>query len=394
MSRKLISRSADLQKLRDEGYDIEIRSGRFLLVKSIPYVTAERKIALGTLVSTLNLAGDVTAPPETHVATWIGEHPCQSDGTRIPSILNGSGRQELDRGLAIDHTFSNKLTGRSDADYYEKMTRYATIIAGQAQAIDFAATPKVNRFVEDVEEDSPFVYSDAASSHDGIAAVARKLELAAVGMVGRGGTGSYILDLVTKTPVKNIHLFDGGPFLQHNAFRTPGAASVDELRAIPDKVAYLKARYLNMHRGIIEHPEFLDASNIEALRGLDFVFLCLDRGKVKRDIVDKLLEWQMPFIDATMGVDLVDGALGGILTATTVTPHKHDHVAERMTFSDANPTDDYSRSIQIAALSALNAALAVIRWKKHLGFYRDLRREHHSTYTIDGDFLTNNHEVA
>lgn len=94
------------------------------------------------------------------------------------------------------------------------------------------------------------------------------------------------------------------------------------------------------------------------------------------------------------GVDLVDDALGGILTVTTVTPQKHDHAAERMTFSDANPNDDYSRSIQIADLNALNAALAVIRWKKHLGFYRDLRREHHSTYTIDGDFLTNDHEVA
>ena len=40
-------------------------------------------------------------------------------------------------------------------------------------------------------------------------------------------------------------------------------------------------------------------------------------------------------------------------------------------------------------LNALNAALAVIRWKKHRGFYLDLGREDRSTYTIDGNHMGN-----
>jgi tRNA A37 threonylcarbamoyladenosine dehydratase len=44
-----------------------------------------------------------------------------------------------------------------------------------------------------------------------------------------GGTGSYILDLVAKTAVMEIHLFDGDDFNQHNAFRAPGAASLEDL---------------------------------------------------------------------------------------------------------------------------------------------------------------------
>lgn len=394
MSRKLISHSPDLQLLRDEGYDIEISSGRILLVKSIPYVNARKEIALGTLVSPLTLAGDVTTIPDTHVAMWVGDHPCRPDGTLISSILHSSARETLDRGLVIDHKFSNKPTNGSDKNFHEKMTRYATIISSQAQAIDPAVTPKVNRFVESVEEDSPFVYADTASSNDGIVAVGRKLELQSVGIVGLGGTGSYVLDLVAKTPVKAIHLFDGDPFLQHNAFRAPGAASVETLKAIPDKVTYLKAQYSHMHLGIVDHAEYLDASNIETLRGMEFVFLCLDRGQVKREIVAKLMEWQIPFVDASMGIELVDDALGGILTVTTVTPQMSDHWQRRITFSDADPNNDYSRNIQIADLSALNAALAVIKWKKRLGFYRDLRHEHHSTYTIDVDMLTNDEEVA
>ncbi len=37
----------------------------------------------------------------------------------------------------------------------------------------------------------------------------------------------------------------------------------------------------------------------------------------------------------------------------------------------------------------LNAALAVMKWKKLRGFYRDLENEHHSTFTTDGNMLLN-----
>jgi hypothetical protein len=37
---------------------------------------------------------------------------------------------------------------------------------------------------------------------------------------------------------------------------------------------------------------------------------------------------------------------------------------------------------------ALNAALAVVKWKKLFGFYADNEGEHFSTYTVDGNLLT------
>ena len=37
----------------------------------------------------------------------------------------------------------------------------------------------------------------------------------------------------------------------------------------------------------------------------------------------------------------------------------------------------------------LNAAMAVIWWKKRCGFYFDLEHEHYCTYTIDGNALWN-----
>ena len=51
--------------------------------------------------------------------------------------------------------------------------------------------------------------------------------------------------------------------------------------------------------------------------------------------------------------------------------------------------DLYSRNIQIADLNALNAVLAVIKWKKLKEFYLDLEGEHESIYQINGNKLIN-----
>ena len=65
-----------------------------------------------------------------------------------------------------------------------------------------------------------FHYVDTATSRAGIVAITEKLSRSEIGIIGLGGTGAYILDLVPKTPVREIHLFDGDEFLQRQ--RVPG----------------------------------------------------------------------------------------------------------------------------------------------------------------------------
>ena len=157
------------------------------------------------------------------------------------------------------------------------------------------------------------------AQQDFIAVASAKLELGKIGIVGTGGTGSYILDLVAKTPVKEIHIFDGDIMLNHNAFRSPGAPSVEELREKPLKAEYFKKLYSKMRRGIVAHPGYVTEENVQELKQLDFVFLSMDGGTAKQFIVQKLQEWGVPFIDVGMGLELVKGAIGGILTVTTST---------------------------------------------------------------------------
>lgn len=389
MSRELINRSPDLKRLQDEGYEIEVRAGH-LLVKHVPYVSPSKEVKYGVLVSVLEVAVDVTSRPSDHVAMFVGETPCDKDGRALNRILNSSNRRDLGNGIVIEHTFSSKPVG-GYADYYEKMTTYIDMLAGQAQALDPNATAKTFPVIEASEEESVFRYIDTASSRAGIGAISEKLKQDRIAVVGLGGTGAYILDLLAKTPVKEIHLFDGDRFSQHNAFRSPGAPSADELRERPQKVAYFQKRYDRMRRNIVPHGIDLDASNVDILRGMDFVFVSIDDSKKKREIVAALEQYGVSFIDVGMGVYESDGSLAGQLRVATSTPESRDHIhaRNRIPFVDDDEENPYAQNIQIADLNALNAALAVIKWKKLCGFYHDLESEYFAVYEVDGNHLLN-----
>lgn len=394
MSEPLISRSRDLRRLREEGFEIEVVSGH-LLVHHVPYVTTAREVMHGTLVSTLTLTGDITTTPDTHVAMFSGETPCDEDGTPLRAIINSSGRQQLADGVAVDHMFSSKpITGYPD--YYEKVTAYVAMLTSAANKLDVDATATTFRVVEDPEPSSVFEYTETASTRAGIVIATGKLALPRLAIVGLGGTGSYILDLVAKTPVDEIHLYDGDRFLQHNAFRSPGAPSRVVLEQAPNKSSYFASIYRNMRRGIVAHDEHITAANVEQLRDMDFVFLALDHGPSRKLIVDRLEEWDVAFIDAGMGVYEIDGALGGLVRVTASTPEQRDHVhrRDRISFGEADDNNEYRQNIQIADLNALNATLAVLKWKRLLGFYVDLELEHNGIYEIDGNHIINEDHAA
>ena len=118
MSHSLISRSDDLSRLRDEGYEVDIQSNH-LVVRNVPYVNSQRQIKRGLLVSTLDLNDDVTIRPTTHQAFFAGECPCDNEGQLLKQIVVGQDRLILGDGLAIGCSFSSKPAGGYQ-DYYHK----------------------------------------------------------------------------------------------------------------------------------------------------------------------------------------------------------------------------------------------------------------------------------
>lgn len=389
MSLKLVNRSPDLSKLRGDGYHIAISESKHLLVRNVPCLTADKKVARGTIVCDLDVAGETTIPPKTHVAFFVGEFPHDFDGKPIPGFTRNS-NQALDKDLLPNHQMSRKPTTGSYRDFYEKITTYIAILTGPAQTVDPTATAITNPVVLPEEGETVFTYIDTAASKSGIYLANCKLEPGKIAIVGLGGTGGYVLDLIAKTPIEEIHLFDGDGFFNHNAFRSPGAVSIDELGKKYQKVDYFAAVYSKMRKNIFPHDCFIDASTVELLKEMGFVFLCIDRGAAKRLIIERLEEWSIPFVDCGMGIQLSpSNSLGGIITVTTSTPAKRDDFRSHVALSDGQANNEYSRNVQIADLSALNAALAVIKWKKLRGYYNDLGKEHFAAFNVDMNEMGN-----
>ena len=140
--------------------------------------------------------------------------------------------------------------------------------------------------------------------------------------------------------------------------------------------------YSKMHRGIKSHPVFIDTSNILLLDDLDFVFICIDTGDIKKVIFEYLLGRKIPFIDSGLEVSVAENSLFGTVRTTLVTDQKNDHVSKRVSFA-TREDEDYESNIQIADMNALNAIMAVLEWKKYLQFYQDHEGEYTTIYSTN-----------
>lgn len=381
---RLVRNSADLTRLVNEGYAVRIRAGH-LVIDDVPFVTAAGNIVRGTLSCPLDTHGDATARPTTHMM-WFSHIPHSKDGVELTELIHDRTPQHLAEGVDVACSSSQKSHGRDYDDYYDKVIAYATLIVGEAQALDPDVVPTTFKPVASDEPDSVFVYLDTNSSRAGITALSEKLALQRVAIVGLGGTGGYLLDLLAKIPIAAIHLYDGDVFSTHNAFRSPGAATVEELNAALFKVDYYASRYVDLRRGIHAHAEYLTSENVDKLLGMDFVFIAMDANPDKKVIVDALTQAGVPFIDTGIGVRHDPTGLAGLLRVTTSLPERNDHISDDQLISyEIGDAGEYETNIQVAELNALVAGLAVIAFKKQYGFYSDTEGELHCLYRIDSN---------
>jgi hypothetical protein len=379
--------------LRNEGYNLET-IGAYLLVRDVPYVSAQRQVCKGVLVVMLDLTADIAERPNDHTAHFIGETPCDSRGHPLEQIINNSQPNQLLPELKVNHYFSAKPRSGNYADYYEKVSLYVAMLSGPANALDKNITAKTFAPIRSDVEDTVFTYTDTASARAGIGMPTEKFKRLKIAIVGLGGTGAYIVDQVSKTPVAEIHLYDGDALQQHNAFRYPGAVPFAVLERGMKKVEYLHEVFSAMHRHIIPHSSMITADNVVELRAFDYVFLCVDNATARELVVKELRGTQASLIDVGMGVHLVGETqqVWGTCRVTTLTPEHHDHADRTMPLVENDAEDIYRSNIQIADLNALNAMLAIGMWKRLCGFYSDNSQADHITYSTNLNEMGNSEE--
>ena len=202
-----------------------------------------------------------------------------------------------------------------------------------------------------------------------------------IAIIGLGGTGAYVLDLVAKTPVKEIHLLDSDDMDWHNFMRAPGAPTCQEIKsqrkARLSKVAYYHSKYTPLREGIHAHAVRVENSAMFAAflstYPVDYAFVCIDQQKdcdsPRQDAVySALSEAGVPFIDSGVSITLMDGAIGGAITTSA-------YDAGAVTWKEAIPNARMEgnvpgyRNVQLPEVNAMAASLAVMEWRRQTGQY-------------------------
>ena len=158
MSHRLIDLNDDLRKLRDEGFNVDIVAAH-LVVRDVPYVNDNRDVCRGTLVSCLNMNGDIVNRPSDHTIKFAGDYPCISNGEPIAGIRHGSGALRISESLTTQHSFSSKPPRGHYESEYEKIKTYVAILSGPATNIDPTITARTYQVVTPGEDNSPSTIS-------------------------------------------------------------------------------------------------------------------------------------------------------------------------------------------------------------------------------------------
>lgn len=360
----------DLQHLVDDGYAITVQGG-YLILDDVPYVTQSRQIERGGLICAYDerqarVTGD-------HTVFFTGTVPHRDDGTSLALAVIADEIVQDVAGRTVRCRLSNKPDDVEAmlANYYNKLTHYVRKISSYAQAIDPAVSASSKGYFNRTLAPSVFHYPNTAVARSGLDAYEAKLKVNKISIVGVGGTGSYILDAIAKTPVQEIHLFDGDLFESHNAYRMPGTIDVEQVYAERSKTEIFSEIYGRLRTGIFSHPYRIELHNIQELDGSDFVFLAIDHGPSRALISDWLVANGIPFIDVGIGVEKVPElhSLTSRARYTFVQPSTAE-LAGTLPRTDDSEEAVYN-NIQLPELNALNAMLAVFRFKQYLGFFAD-----------------------
>lgn len=396
MFQKLVNHNPDLLKLVEKGHAVGFDSKGYLIVRDIPYLDQNLALQWGAIVSELEVIDGNRVKQRDHQVFFAGSAPFGLNGQPIPSLGGGTVEVPLSTGnedVVVQRSFSTKPGVQGYADFFQKIDTYVTIISGPAMAkYGSEANPYTFRLATNVAPDPVFKFNDTMSSLAGIGDLAAKFNEDVIAIIGAGGTGSYIFDFMTKSRVREIRLFDRDNFHVHNAYRSPGRLQEDELGK--NKAEMYAQRYENFRTGLAAKPKFVDTSCADDLHGVTFAFVCVDKGTSRAEIFDLLISKKIPFIDVGMGLNRRHGPLSGMLRVTYYSAEDAEEVRAmglaELTDSENN---EYRRNIQTPELNAMNACLAVLKFKQIRGFYFQEGSDFHLLFGVEDIRIVGENEI-
>ena len=227
----------------------------------------------------------------------------------------------------------------------------------------------------------PFHIPNTFEARAGIAPVQDHIRGDRIAIIGLGGTGSFLLDLIAKTPVSEIHLLDSDCVDWHTLMRAPGVPTAEEIEQVRGgsllKVDYYSSRSRPFRDGIHAHPVRVDSpemfAEFVAKHPVDFVFICIDQltegDSARQDTVYHAVSAaEVPFIDSGVSITIEDCAVRGAVT-TTAYEAGSDMWEGAVPNARMHGDAPGYQNVQLPEVNAAAALFAVMEWRRRTGQY-------------------------
>ena len=315
------------------------------------------------------IGGDVHAVKVTIDGEYDGR-AYHSDGKPIGNHVGGN-----------DKTWSNisirkgrKGSAEPDETAHDLLHRYAKHFVGAVASAGHSE-------VVSLALPDPFHIPNTFEARAGIAPVQDHIRGDRIAIIGLGGTGAFLLDLIAKTPLSEIYLFDSDCVDWHTLMRAPGVPTAEEIEQVRAgsllKVDYYRSKYSVFRDGIyvrpvrVENPEMF--AEFVAEHPIDFAFICIDQftegDSARQDAVYQAVSAAgVPFIDSGVSITIEDCAVRGAVTTTA-------YEAGSDMWEGAVPNSRLHgdalgyRNVQLPEVNAAAALFAVMEWRRRTGQY-------------------------
>ena len=293
-----------------------------------------------------------------------------ADGTPIGNHIAGDGKT----WSAISIKKGGQGSPEDDGSARDLIHRYAKQIVGAISAAGYSET-------HSLAKPGPFKIPNTFEARAALGPVQDRIRGQRIAIIGLGGTGGYVLDLMAKTPVPEIHLLDADEVEWHTFMRAPGAPTTEEIESLRSnpltKVAYYHSKFASLREGIYPHAIRIDSPSAlgEFLSShpVDFVFVCIDQKKnsdtPRQDVVyEALSEAEIPFVDSGVSITLENDMVRG---AVTTSFHAEGSEAWKEAIPNARVEGNVPgyRNVQLPEVNALAASLAVMEWRRRTEQY-------------------------
>lgn len=293
----------------------------------------------------------------------------QADGTPIGNHIGGDGETWSDISIKM----GSQGNPEDDNSASDVIHRYAKQVVGAVAKAGYSETAFLTM-------PTPFKIPNTFEARAAIGPIQNSIRGQRIAIIGLGGTGSYILDLVAKTPVGEIHLLDSDTVDWHTLMRAPSAPTAEEIESVRTgsllKVNYHHSKYESLREGIYPHAIRVDSMSTFAAfasaHPIDYAFVCIDQltegDSPRQDVVYRALtEAGIPFIDSGVSISVEGGAVKGAVTTSSYDAGSVEW--EAIPNARAEGSESGYRNVQLPEVNALAASLAVMEWRRRTGQY-------------------------